>query len=299
MRNIVKNIVVVLSIFAISACSKQGTNTADYEGMTLMWKDEFKDIELNEDNWEYMIGDGSPNTGWGNSEKQYYKKENVSLVDGCLVITAKKENTTAPNGIVYEYTSARLRSYKKVSFTYGRVEALISLPEVQGMWPAFWLLPEEGYHNKNWPYSGEIDIMEARGRVTDCYSGAVHYANVSGGDTYQTFVHNFNGDGRNADTSKKQTSLKDFHLYSLEWDEDEIRWYCDNQLVNTVVKRIFTRTLDDGSTYNPFTKDFHILLNLAVGGHFDDHRIPPSDFQSCEMKVQYVRLYQFNEYIDK
>ena len=287
MKNIVKTIINVAIIATLSACQK-GPSIPKYEGYELFWHDEFDGETLNEDNWECMIGDGYPNVGWGNQELQYYTKDNVSIRNNQLVITGMREKKGN-----YNYTSARIRSKGKVYFKYGRIEASIKLPAITGMWPAFWMLPEDSYHNKGWPYNGEIDIMEARGRLNDRYSGAVHYASIGGNDEYQTFVHMLNGEGRNA--KEEKTYINEFHLYSLEWDEDELRWYFDNELVGRVVDRAWKRTLEDGTTYSPFDYDFHILLNLAIGGHFDEFREPPEDFTDAEMIVDYVRIYKYKD----
>lgn len=267
-------------VIILSACSKDPIT--QYKGYKLFWNDEFNEAELNEDYWEYMIGDGSPNTGWGNNELQYYTKENVSIRDNKLVITARREEKNN-----YHFTSARIRSKGKVYFKYGRVEARISLPEKTAMWPAFWLLPENNYQERGWPHSGEIDIMEARGRVNDMYSGAVHYATSTGSHTYQVVAHSFNGEGKNAKEGPK-TYISDFHLYSLEWDEDELRWLFDNEVIGTVKDRAWKF-----ENYSPFDEDFHILLNLAVGGNFDDNRQPDAYFEEAEMIVDYVRVYQY------
>ena len=42
----------------------------------------------------------------------------------------------------------------------------------------------------------------------------------------------------------------------------------------------------------PFDQNFHIILNLAIGGHFDGYRLPPQGFNSSEMLVDYVRVFQ-------
>ena len=260
-----------------------------YRGYKLYWEDNFEGEELNEDYWSYMLGDGSPNVGWGNHEKQFYTKDNVSIRNNQLVITARKEEMRG-----YHFTSTRLRTALKVHFKYGRVEARISLPEVQGMWPAFWMLPETSYKGQGWPFNGEIDIMEARGRVIDGYTGAVHYAGASG-HLYEVVSHKFNGEGRSAKPEEEWTFLHDFHLYSLEWDEDELRWFCDNEEIGKVSKRAWKRTLEDGSEYSPFDEEFHLLLNLAVGGNFDDGIMPPNDFEEAEMIVDSVRIYTYDD----
>jgi len=245
----------------------------------LSWSDEFDGTSLNMDNWEYQYGTGSQYglDGWGNQEAQYYQEDNVEIKDGQLVISAIKERVGNK-----DYTSARIRTAGKVKTTYGRIEALISLPEVEGMWPAFWMLPEETTPYGGWAASGEIDIMEARGRVSDMTSCALHYGVVQQ-DVYKSATHVIR--------DKEESIAKD-HVYAVEWEKEEFRFYVDDDEVMKVKKGIWFSKTDMENEDAPFDVDFHIILNLAVGGHFDGYRLPPEDFEECQMKVSYVRIYQ-------
>lgn len=231
---------------------------------------------MNTSYWDHQIGDGS-NYGvwaWGNNEKEYYTANNDTVTNGYLNITAKRE---AMGG--YSYTSTRIRTYQKVSTTYGYIEARIQLPTVQGLWPAFWMLPENTYSGKGWPCSGEIDIMEAMGRVTGQSSSALHYAYDGTGNnhTYQTNTHALD-------------SIANWHTYSCWWTQDSIVFSVDGVKHLTVEESTWNKGYgtNDGA---PFNANFHFILNLAVGGQFDNNLEPPSDFTSASMLVDYVRLY--------
>ncbi len=252
------------------------TCTASVHGYQLVWEDDFNGNSLNENYWNYQIGNGDlyGNPGWGNSEQQYYRKENVSVSDGNLIITAKREDY---NG--YKYTSARIRTNGKVAKTYGRVEAKIKLPKGQGLWPAFWLLPDSSTYG-SWPNSGEIDIMEAKGRLIYESSGALHYATENGGHHYDTAT-NYLPDNE---------QITDYHIYAVEWDEDEFRWYVDDN--NFLTVSTWSITGSSTSTTKPFDTNFHILFNMACGGHFDGYRTPIDSDLPAEMRVDYVRWYQ-------
>ncbi len=260
----------------LASCNKK-------ENMTIVFYDDFDGHELNEEYWNYMLGDGTAygNPGWGNEEEQFYQKENVRVEDSMLIITAKKESAGGK-----EYTSARLSTSGKVKTKYGRIEARISLPEVEGMWPAFWMLPESDNPYGTWPSSGEIDIMEARGRLNNFTSAALHYGAV-GTHKYETRTYEM----------KDGSTINDFHVYALEWEELEMRWYVDDNLFfslsNEGTRPQWITGSDPDSRTAPFDWDFHILLNMAVGGNFDNNTLPPDDFISCEMKVDYVRIYSF------
>jgi beta-glucanase (GH16 family) len=124
---------------------------------TLIFEEQFDGTTLNEANWNYELGNGCPNIcGWGNNERQIYTKENSSLRDGHLVITASKEDAV--------YKSTRITTKDKVEFQYGTIEVRAKLPLGHGLWPAIWMLGHD-ISDIGWPACGEIDIMEYVGRA--------------------------------------------------------------------------------------------------------------------------------------
>jgi len=241
-------------------------------GYSLAWSDEFAGSALDSASWEHQIGNGS--WGWGNGESEYYTASNDAVTDGNLVITAKKETMGGQ-----AYTSTRIRTYQKVSTTYGYIEAKIKLPPVQGMWPAFWMLPENSYQGVGWPGAGEIDIMENRGRVANVTSGALHYASDGTGNT-----HTY----KTAETSVG--SISEWHVYALLWTEEAITWFVDGSAFLTVGRSTWNSGYGTGDSA-PFNAPFHLILNLAIGGQFDNWNLPPSDFEEATMSVDYVRIY--------
>lgn len=241
----------------------------------LNWHDEFDGNSLNMNYWSYQEGDGSQYgiPGWGNSEQQYYSQDNVSVNNGALKITARRENKGGK-----AYTSARIRTANKVAFTYGRIEAKIKLPPYQGLWPAFWMLPDTTTYG-NWPNSGEIDIMEAKGRLPNETSAAIHFAdnnnqhkyNTGTCDLYQTLSSN----------------MKDWHTYAVEWESDSLFFYVDD--ICFFGSKCNQYSGVQGNSGQPFDKNFHILLNLAVGGMFDNYINPNDSDLPASMEVDYVR----------
>lgn len=264
-----------------STPSEETSSESQYvpAGATLKWSDEFEGSSLNASYWSAQIGNGQDYGiwEWGNSEKQYYKEENATVANGKLTITAKAEETQY-GSITYYYSSSRLRTYQKVSTTYGYIEAKIKLPAIQGMWPAFWMLPESTYADLGWPCSGEIDIMEARGRNVNDTTGALHYASDGTGNTHTYQTGNVWVD-----------SIANWHCYAVQWTANEIQWYVDGNNFLSVSKDVWNAGY--GSASGPFSAPFHIILNLAVGGMFDNGILPPSDFTSAAMEVDYVRIY--------
>ncbi len=278
-------ILLLLPVLLTSCNPKPSGGIPQYDGYHLMWSDEFDDEELNEEYWDYMTGNGSEygNPGWGNGELEYYRKENVYLKDSKLHIVAKRESYRN-----FEFTSARIRTTKKVFFKYGKIEASIALPAARGMWPAFWMLPED-YVYGGWPHSGEIDIMEANGGSTGGSTAALHYSTSTGAHTYVSQYNSLN--------VREGESIADFHKYGLEWEEEEIRFLVDDNVFFTVPMRTWGCGSVDKSEnpYAPFDQNFHILLNVAIGGNYVNYTRPDNDFSELEMQVEYIRVYQYND----
>jgi beta-glucanase (GH16 family) len=217
--------------------------------------------------WGYDIGTGS--NGWGNNELQYYtdRPENVTVQNGYLVITARKESYQGSS-----YTSARLLTKGKFEQAYGRFEARIRLPWGQGMWPAFWMLGADIDTNP-WPGAGEIDIMEFRGQEPTVVLGTVHGPGYSAGESI----------------SKSYTLPNDrfdtgFHVFGIEWTPNYINYYVDDVLYNQI-------TPADVPGEWVFNKPFFILINLAVGGTFVGSPNSETVFPQT-MLVDYVRVYK-------
>lgn len=243
----------------------------------LVWSDEFDGTALNENNWSYMLGDGSQygNPGWGNNEWQYYtsRPENVFVSNGELHIVARQESFAG-----FNYTSARLRTLNKADFLYGRIEGRIKLPSTKGIWPAFWMLPTESPLG-GWASSGEIDIMESV-NLADTVYGTIHY----GGP----WPDNQHSGGTRIDGIDYS---QDFHVYAVEWTPQFIRWYVDGAPYYTRVASNWYSTAAPDDDNAPFDHPFHILLNVAVGGNFPGYPDGSSQFPQ-EMVVDWVRVYQ-------
>lgn len=253
----------------------------------LTFEEEFEGSSLDKGTWACETGTGwgtQAGWGWGNEEAEYYKAENAVVSDGTLKIIAKKEEVGGAS-----YTSARINTKNSFSQVYGRFEARIKMPAEQGMWPAFWLLPVSNtYHQggNTWPYNGEIDIMEVKGRFPTKTSCAVHSANGSGQDKYSSKWWEQAG-----------FSVTDWHVYAVEWTSTKMDFYVDNTKIYTVNSSAW-----HGSYYSsygsaaPFDKKFYIILNLAVGGKFDkedgQNIVPRNDFVSATMEIDYVKVYQ-------
>ncbi|MDG1279082.1 MAG: glycoside hydrolase family 16 protein [Algoriphagus sp.] len=246
------------------------TSATSYDEYNLVWADEFSGPELSDD-WKFELGDGCPNIcGWGSNELQYYKKENTTLADGKLVITAKKESVGTSN-----YTSSRINTQGKQSFTFGRVDIRAKLPKGKGFWPSFWMLGNS-VSEVEWPKTGAIHIMEMVGG--------------SSGDGDATVFGTTYWDNADAiEFSREKTKLPfgifndEYHVFSIVWDAQKIVWLLDD--VQYHVLDITSPVRDE------FQKPFHFIINLGVGGREPGNPDDTSIFPQ-EMKVDYIRVFQ-------
>lgn len=261
---------------------------ADKEGYRLVWRDEFNGASLDTAKWGYqtgikdIYGSSVGPDYWGNSELQYYTEDAVSVADGSLKITAtKQQQGDRP------YTSGRILTRDKASFTYGYFEARMKTPTGSGMWPAFWMLPQPSSpaNSENeyggWPANGEIDIMEAKGRLENKVDTTLHF-----GKAWDAH-----------DCVTKETTLSsntdEWHTYAVDWTADAISWFVDGQKVLTVTKdRWWSQDVSNQGKSQPFDKPFYIIFNLAVGGMYDRYNQPDGSFTSAAMYVDYVRVYE-------
>ncbi|MDE7168056.1 MAG: family 16 glycosylhydrolase [Clostridia bacterium] len=265
-------------------------------GYNLVWYDEFDGSSLDTTKWGYQYGTqdqyGS-STGaayWGNSELQYYNEDAVSVSGGSLKITAKKQQQGDR-----PYTSGRILTRDKFSRTYGYFEAKMKTPTGNGMWPAFWMLPQPSTTANSdniyggWPNNGEIDIMEAKGRLGNIIDTTIHFGKLWPENQYITNTTTF---GNPTDGYALSSATDNWHVYAVDWTKDAITWYADGEQVFKVTSdRWWTPSSNAASA--PFDQPFYILLNLAVGGGYDGGIEPDyATFTSATMEVDYVRVYE-------
>lgn len=262
-------------------------------GYRLIWSDEFDSADLDLTKW--LIEDNGD--GGGNNELQYYDARGVSMgaepESGrkCLILTARKENYRGKTA-----SSGRINTSRSFTFTHGRIDALIRLPQTaNGLWPAFWLLGAD-FSQVGWPACGEIDILEMghvdgirNGSQERYLNGACHWGHyVNGG--YPNYARH----------SEAPYSVQDgFHLFTLIWDEQTLACYLDLH-THPDSEPYFAMNIDDRSSEsspgNYFHHDFFVIFNLAVGGNFTGiwnvNQVTALAGGEAHMYVDYVRVYQ-------
>jgi beta-glucanase (GH16 family) len=250
----------LLCALILSCGPRQEEDTRPWE---LVFQDEFDGNALDTSVWTIETG-----SNFGTQQKDYDRAENIEVKNGHLVITARKEAFGGE-----DYTSGRMKTAGKKSWTYGRFEARMRIPHGQGMWPAFWLLGAD-FEQKGWPDCGEIDVMENRGSELSKVHGSLHGPGYSGGSSYtQAF------------TLKEGVFHEDFHVFAIEWEPKVIRWYVDGELYQTRSAETFPR-----SKRWVFDRPFFMIVNLAVGGMFGGDPDSRTVFPQT-LDVDWVRVY--------
>lgn len=230
---------------------------ATYNGMDLVWSDEFNGTQLNSEFWKFDLG----GNGWGNNELETYtnSENNVFVQNGYLNIKAIKDGNS--------YTSGRILTSGKKEFKYGRIDIRAKLPNGKGIWPALWMLGSN-ISTVNWPACGEIDIMELLGHEPNKVYGTIHWdegGHKSSGSSYVLPSGDFS---------------QNFHIYTLFWQEGSMTVYVDYQ---KVCQYTFS-----GNTFN---SKFFFIMNVAVGGSWPGNPDNTTIFPQT-MLVDYIRVFQ-------
>lgn len=276
---------------------------ADWE---LVWNDEFEASELDRTKW-------TPEEscwGGGNSERQCYtdRPENIVVEDGKLLLRARKERFTGPARppeiaespnpqITQDYTSGKVRTRGLHAWKYGRIEMRAKAPGGQGIWPAFWMMPNEDVYGP-WALSGEIDIFEGfniGAQCDECDGGrqnrtvsALHFGGMWPDNRYVDQWTRFPGDALPTEA---------FHVYSVEWGEGLIRFLVNDRVHLTVTADQWDTAspLAQGNPNAPFDQEFYVMMNLAIGGEkiesTNEGGIAKGSVPA-QFEIDWVRVYQ-------
>lgn len=261
----------ILSVLLIGGGHVPHAHLARPTGWQLVWSDEFDYKGLpDQRKWDYKVG----GHGWGNNELQYYTSgalTNARVEQGNLIIEAHKEKISSNS-----YTSARLVSKGKGDWTYGRFEIRAKLPAGRGTWPAIWMLPSQTtYGDRFWPDNGEIDIMEHVGFDPGVIHASTH-----------TKTYNWPRKNHKTATLTVPDAQTAFHVYALEWSPERIDVYIDKNKVFSYKNEA------TGWEAWPFDENFHLILNLAIGGNWGGAKGVDDSIFPQRMEVDFVRVYQ-------
>ena len=256
---------------------------------TVLWFEDFEDGNLSSKDWQYDVSNGFFDNGkfiygWGNDELQYYRDAKIGnenftndnlLIEDCY-LKIQPIFHKRPFRKEFNYTSARIKTQNLRSFTYpSKITFCFKVPTGIGAWPAFWLMPN---YKISWPQGGEIDIMEARGRITNIVSSALHFGN-------SFFDKDFIVQQAVIPPSLK--FQEKFHSITMEWEKNSIKMFLDSESIPYMT---IHRDDEAFAEYGyPFNNQYYLIINVAVGGKYDNHLNDRSAFcrnKECTNKAE-------------
>ena len=302
------------AVAGLGAACSQASDTDDHDdaaGWQLVWADEFDGDALDDSRWNRE----HDCWGGGNEERQCYlpREENARVEDGRLIIEAHFEEATGPAlperlwqteddrtaTNTQPFTSGRINTSGKGDWTYGRIEVRARLPEGQGTWPAIWMLPTDNVYG-GWALSGEIDILEAVNLGAVCLEceegvenrmfGTLHFGGAWPHNQYQN---------RRRTLPVGEDGEKIWHEFAIEWSEGRVEWFLDGESYGYLTPEHWNTQSNvpeaQGNPNAPFDQRFHLILNLAIGGHLaESHTAGGVDMTGYpkQFEVDYVRVYE-------
>lgn len=269
---------VLLVSLLCGALSAQATPPASLNGWNLVFDDEFDGTSLDKSKW-------NPTYNWGHTHnhRAYCVEENVSVSDGLLRIKGEARRhpnapATCKNGSdVYslDYTSGAIDTRGKFELKGGYIEGRFKMPPHSGTWPAFWTLQD------GWP--PEIDIFEVPHDRTDHH----YYLHYTKTDWYASHGSAWDHEASFGGVHKGPDKSAGFHTYGLEWNENFLKFYFDDQLVSS-----YNRP----SEISQLTANY-IIINLAIGGWAESGSRPiaVTAGNPAYLECDWVRVWKRNE----
>lgn len=285
----------MLSALALPLSLSAQTTTPP-TGYKMVWSDEFNGTSLDSKVWNIEEN----GNGGGNQELQYYRKENVAVKDGNLVLTARRESYNNK-----QFTSGRINSRDKAYFKHGIIQARIKFPKTaNGVWPAYWMMGND-YGKLGWPRCGEIDIVETgnaegikNGTQTRHFGATLHWG-TSAGANHKQYGTSYLAPENNP------LQNDEYHIITTEWDGQFLSMYYDLKDFTVAAKnkaRFYSATIpastNSADIGHYFQKPFFFIFNLAVGGNYTGIynaggiTALPNAGDEAKMFVDWVRVYQ-------
>ncbi len=244
---------------------------ADAARWQVVFHDEFEGEELDSNLWTtcFWWDDGGC-TNLSTNEQQWYLPEQVTVDDGALHLTANLGPAVGFEQRIFPYVSGMISSGRPTNdesvdpgfaFQFGYVEMRARIPEGNGLWPAFWMLPVT--HDSK----PEIDILEFLGQEPDQFRSHIHWRDEEGESRSE------------GDQWRSSNFSDDWHTFGIEWSADAVIWFVDG-------RQVWSYNDADHLPVEPM----YLIANLAVGG---DYAGPTNGtaFPS-EFAIDYIRVWQ-------
>ncbi len=256
---------IAISLIALNFALPHVLSSGQENRYELVWSEEFDGDKIDARSWTAEV---NPGVTYGSDERQFYtdRTENLAVHNGKLVLRARAEEFD-----ICEFTSARLNTYAKHDFLYGKIEARVRVASADGVRCKLSLLPSALTYGA-WSRSGQIDVLESAGAKPAAIKGGLfaggqgHYSVYQGGEYSPGDVDFSSG----------------FHTYTVEWQPYEIRWFVDGELY-AMQGRWSSFSADFPA---PFDQSFFLTLSMAVEDGANAALLP------AEMSVDWIRVHQ-------
>jgi len=259
--------------------------TADRKAESkLVFVDDFNGNSLDFSKWDYA-------PEWDRQGRSSWRDDMVSVNGGFLHLgfkrdpvlgAAKSKNKALANNWI---RSGAVRSQKKDGYMlfsggFGFYEARVKLPDINGIWGAFWLMsPSQWIMTDEGVIGTEIDIVETFDNPRHVYNAALNW---NGYGVNRKAVHSFASKLPDIDIFDGE-----FHVFALDWSPSEYIFYVDGQIFWRVDGGV--RFNNSGINQNP-----NYIKLTVESGEFSGEI--PDNFTTGEMLVDYVRVYNQPRY---
>lgn len=244
-----------------------------HDRYALIWNDEFNSGTLDEDVWSKIKRSKADWAIHMTSDERLYAFDEGDLVLRAMV------NDFLPNDKAPFLTGGVWSKYKK-SFGFGRVEVRAKFDVAVGYWPAIWMLPQS-IHALNWPYGGEIDIME-HFHTNPTVNHTVH----------SNYTVNLRRRNRPRQAAYPRYNEGEYNTYAVERFQDSLVFFVNGQRTMNYPRY---RKGDEGQF--PFSQyDYYLILDAQIGSsrpiYVDTAKLP------VELRIDYVRYYELDTKTD-
>ena len=260
----------MVCLLAVTMVSSLVFSGVAADARKLVWSDEFNGTSLDTNRWNRCKQ--------GKSDWNLHMSTRADLVevkDGMLVLwgVANKDTQTDSR----PFLTGGVQSQHKGLMGIGKVEIRCKFEDHQkGAWPALWMLADKpDAQGRNWPWAGEIDIVE---RLN---GDPFVYQTVHSGWTH---VKNHKMDPPHGGV-KADIKNGEWNIYGLEVKENELVWS-----VNGVETFRYPKTDCGDPDQWPFGKPFYFLLDMQLSGKW----VGDVDISTLPVKmyIDWIRVYE-------
>lgn len=234
------------------------------DGQNRILSESFSSGSLNTSLWNYGYPWGSFYVHRANTVSRQVRITPENLMN----ITATRERSislglsTEYGPIDLDFTSGAVNTNGKLSVKNGYVEVTVRVPDTPSTWPLIFLVPED---------QGQVPMLT----LMDVYDDRSRYA-------YGFKYTNEHGAVEKVEEIAENRSTSDaFHRYGLDWGYDQITWYYDGHIINSMIKS------DELQQVNSMC----LVIGLGVGGKSQQTPVDPQTYPTT-MSINLVEFWQ-------